>query len=86
MLHPYEKSIDCEHAMRAKDTAKHSSKFQISIPKSVRAARKWEAGQVFAFIPKGESRLLVPVPRLADLAGSLRGANTQDYRDRADRT
>lgn len=50
--------------MAAKDTARLSRKFQISIPKSIRAARSWQAGQIFAFIPKGEGMLLVPVPAL----------------------
>jgi AbrB family looped-hinge helix DNA binding protein len=71
--------------MRPKDTAKLSSKFQISIPKAVRAARQWEAGQEFAFIPKGEGVLLVPVPKRQDLAGLARGARPRDYRDRTDR-
>jgi AbrB family looped-hinge helix DNA binding protein len=71
--------------MPAKDTAKLSSKFQISIPKAVRMARHWQAGQEFAFIPKGEGLLLVPVPKLEDLAGLARGANSEGYRDRTDR-
>jgi AbrB family looped-hinge helix DNA binding protein len=71
--------------MAAKDTATLSSKFQISIPKSVRAARHWQAGQVFAFIPKGDGVLLVPVPKLEDLAGMARGAKAEDYRDRSSR-
>ncbi|MDR3518709.1 MAG: AbrB/MazE/SpoVT family DNA-binding domain-containing protein [Azospirillaceae bacterium] len=71
--------------MPAKDTARLSSKFQISIPKSVRTARHWLAGQEFAFIPKGEGVLLVPVPRQEDLAGLARGAKSDGYRDRADR-
>jgi AbrB family looped-hinge helix DNA binding protein len=71
--------------MAAKDTATLSSKFQISIPKSVRTARRWQAGQVFAFIPKGDGVLLVPVPKLDDLAGMARGANPKEYRDRTDR-
>ena len=32
-------------------------------------ARRWQAGQVFAFIPKGEGMLLVPVPKVHELAG-----------------
>jgi hypothetical protein len=40
---------------------------------------------VFAFIPKGEGMLLVPVPRLEDLAGMARGAKPADYRDRTSR-
>jgi AbrB family looped-hinge helix DNA binding protein len=77
--------IDREAVMAAMDTARLSSKFQISIPKSIRAARSWKAGQIFAFIPKGEGVLLVPVPRLEDLAGVARGATQEDYRDRTDR-
>jgi AbrB family looped-hinge helix DNA binding protein len=71
--------------MRSKETSRLSAKFQISIPKSVRAARHWQAGQEFAFIPKGEGVLLVPVPKQEDLGGSVPGANADGYRDRTDR-
>jgi AbrB family looped-hinge helix DNA binding protein len=71
--------------MHAKDTARLSTKYQISIPKAVRTARHWEAGQEFAFIPKGTGVLLVPVPTPEDLAGLARGARPEGYRDRADR-
>jgi AbrB family looped-hinge helix DNA binding protein len=71
--------------MAAKDTATLSSKFQISIPKSVRAAQHWTAGQVFAFVPKGDAVLLVPVPKREDLAGMVPGAKPTNYRDRTDR-
>ncbi len=67
------------------DTATLSSKFQISIPKAVRSAHDWKAGQTFAFIPKGEGVLLVPIPTREALAGIARGASTDDIRDRADR-
>jgi AbrB family looped-hinge helix DNA binding protein len=67
------------------ETATLSSKFQISIPKSIRAARCWEAGMTFAFIPKGAGVLLVPVPGKRDLKGLARGANPENYRDRSDR-
>jgi bifunctional DNA-binding transcriptional regulator/antitoxin component of YhaV-PrlF toxin-antitoxin module len=67
------------------ETATLSPKFQISIPKSVRTAQQWQPGQVFAFIPKGEAMLLVPVPSLKDLIGIAPGANTENYRDRTDR-
>ena len=66
-------------------TATLSSKFQISIPKAVRSAQQWEAGQVFAFIPKGTGVLLVPVPDRSALAGLAKGATPDDYRDRSDR-
>jgi AbrB family looped-hinge helix DNA binding protein len=67
------------------DTATLSSKFQISIPKAVRDGRHWKAGQEFAFIPKGTGVLLVPVPKLTDLAGIAKGAKSENYRDREDR-
>ena len=67
------------------DTAKLSSKFQISIPKSVRSVRDWKAGQTFAFIPKGTGVLLVPVPEADDLAGSAKDADPRGFRDRNDR-
>jgi len=71
--------------MRARETAELSTKYQISIPESVRTAKGWSPGQLFAFIPKGEGVLIVPVPEAQSLAGIARGAPTEDYRDRADR-
>lgn len=71
--------------MPVKNTAKLSAKYQISIPKAVRTARHWQAGQEFAFIPKGEGVMLMPVPNREDLAGLARGAKPEDYRDRTDR-
>lgn len=67
------------------DTATLSTKFQISIPKGVRDAQHWRAGQEFVFIPKGKGVLVIPVPRLDDLRGLAKGANVEDYRDRKDR-
>ncbi|MFT3756198.1 MAG: AbrB/MazE/SpoVT family DNA-binding domain-containing protein [Pseudoxanthomonas sp.] len=66
-------------------TATLSSKFQISIPKSVRDGQRWRAGQEFVFIPKGKGVLVMPVPELAQLAGLAKGARTAGYRDRKDR-
>ena len=71
--------------MHTRDIARLSAKFQISIPKAVRTARHWQAGQEFAFIPKGTGVLLVPVPAPEELAGLARGARAEGYRDRADR-
>ena len=78
----YGQSTDKRIAMRAKDTAKLSSSFRITIPKAVRTARHLQAGQEFVFIPKGKGVLLVPVPKREDLAGLARGAGPRDYRDR----
>lgn len=71
--------------MDAQDTATLSAKFQISIPKAVRTEMRWEPGQVFAFIPKGEGAMLMPVPKRERLFGIARGARTTEYRDRDDR-
>ncbi|MBS7804696.1 AbrB/MazE/SpoVT family DNA-binding domain-containing protein [Rhizobiales bacterium TNE-4] len=67
------------------DTTTLSSKYQISIPKSVREEQGWEAGQRFAFIPEGKGVLLMPVPELKDLVGITAGADKENYRDRTDR-
>ena len=44
-------------------TATLSSKFRISIPKTIRAAAALGSRLTFAFIPKGTGVLLVPVPK-----------------------
>jgi len=67
------------------DTATLSKKFQISVPKAVREALHWEAGQEFVFIPKGAGVLMVPVPTLEQLSGIAKGAKATGYRDREDR-
>lgn len=67
------------------DTATLSSKFQISIPKRVREAQHWQAGQTFVFIPKGKGVMVMPVPSLDSLRGIAKDADTSDYRDRSDR-
>lgn len=67
------------------DVTKLSSKFQISVPKSVREQQNWKAGQKFAFVPRGKSVVLVPVPTLEDLLGIAEGTDPTGYRDREDR-
>lgn len=66
-------------------TATLSSKFQISIPKAVREEQRWEAGQEFVFIPKGNGVLVMPVPEFEQLAGIAKGSKTDGYRQRKDR-
>lgn len=66
-------------------TATLSSKFQISVPKSVREEQNWSAGQEFVFIPKGKGVLLMPVPTPDALHGIAKGASGRDVRDRDDR-
>ena len=68
------------------ETARLSSKFQLSIPEAVRRTHNWQVGQTFAFLSKGAGVLLVPVPDADDLKGFLRGADPTSPRDRSDRT
>jgi bifunctional DNA-binding transcriptional regulator/antitoxin component of YhaV-PrlF toxin-antitoxin module len=67
------------------DSATLSEKFQISIPKSVREAQGYIAGQKFAFVPRPSGLMLVPIPNLQDLRGMAKGSRPTDYRDRDDR-
>jgi len=62
-----------------------SSKFQISIPKDVREAMNLKPGQRMAFLRIGSTLKLVPVPKIEDLFGIAKGANTDNYRDRSTR-
>lgn len=67
------------------ETATLSSSYRICIPKALRTAKRWEAGQQFALIPKGRGVLLMPVPELADLLGIAKGGAGMQIRDRQDR-
>ncbi|PPK76558.1 hypothetical protein B0F87_103165 [Methylobacter tundripaludum] len=62
-----------------------SSKYQISIPRSVREEQHWQSGQQFVFIPKGKGMLMMPIPSLEQLKGIATGADSSDFRDRNDR-
>lgn len=58
------------------DTTRLSSKGQIIIPKTLRDAYQWEAGQEFAVIDVGDGILLqpkrpFPLTSLEDVAGCL---------------
>ncbi|PKR88256.1 AbrB family transcriptional regulator [Pleomorphomonas diazotrophica] len=66
-------------------TATLSSRFKITIPKEICAAKSWKPGQEFAYIPKDSGILIIPVPRLEDLVGVANGVDSEDYRDRQDR-
>ena len=66
-------------------TATLSSKFQLSIPKTVRDTLSLVAGQKFTIITKGKIIELVPITTLESMRGILKGKNTSNYRDRQDR-
>ena len=58
-------------------TATLSSKYQISIPKSVREEQHWQSGQQFVFIPKGKGILIMPIPSFEELNGIAAGLTRQ---------
>ena len=62
-----------------------STKFQVVIPKKVRERLKLRPGQRFSVVEKGNVVVLVPIGDLSDVRGVLRGADTDDVRDRSDR-
>jgi AbrB family looped-hinge helix DNA binding protein len=66
-------------------TATLSSKYQLSIPKGIRDLLNLQAGQQFTVLVKGKAIELVPMRSLREMRGILKGANTQNYRDREDR-
>jgi bifunctional DNA-binding transcriptional regulator/antitoxin component of YhaV-PrlF toxin-antitoxin module len=67
-------------------TATLSSKYQIVIPKSVCEDQDWQSGQEFAFIPKGNGMLMMPVPSLIELQGIAEGADITHVRDRSNKS
>lgn len=62
-----------------------SSKYQISVPETVREQMGWRPGQKIAFIAGADGILLVPIPEREALVGLARGANPEGYRDRNNR-
>ncbi len=62
-----------------------SSKFQMVIPKAIREALHYKAGEKFLLIPKGSILQMVPLLSLNEIAGTCRGARTDNTRDRRDR-
>ncbi|MDQ7073728.1 MAG: AbrB/MazE/SpoVT family DNA-binding domain-containing protein [Gammaproteobacteria bacterium] len=68
------------------NSAKLSSKFQLSIPKAVRDNLQLQAGQQFVLLERGHIIELVPVQTIQQMRGMLSGVKaTMDYRDRQER-
>ena len=61
-----------------------SSRYRISIPKSVRERMSLRPGQRIAFIARADGISMVAIPEREVLAGMARGANPECYREPGD--
>jgi len=68
--------------------AKLSSKFQLSIPKTIREDLHLQAGQQFTLVARGNIIELIPFRSIEESRGMLPSSSYQDssdYRDRQER-
>lgn len=65
--------------------AKVSSRYQIVIPKDIRARMDIRPGQEFELIAKGGVITLVPDEPIASMRGFVRGMKTTGFREKKDR-
>jgi AbrB family looped-hinge helix DNA binding protein len=63
------------------EIVKISPKYQIVIPKKVRAAMRLRPGQKIYVIPLGDRIELVPDRKISDMRGFLRGIDTNFERE-----
>jgi len=64
------------------ETVKISPKYQIVIPKKVRAELRLKPGQRIQVVPLGDRIVLVPERKIGDMRGFLRGIDTDFERER----
>lgn len=62
-----------------------TSKFQLSIPKTIRERLGLKAGQQFVFVTKDETITMVPKRNVGERRGMLREASPEGCRDRRER-
>jgi AbrB family looped-hinge helix DNA binding protein len=62
-----------------------SSKYQVVIPKEIRATVDVRPGQEFQVVSKGGLITLVPDKPIAAMRGFLRGIRTSGFREKKDR-
>ena len=75
MITSYRTIGDRVDVMAAMNTARLLIKFQVSAEKSIRMVRRWQAGQVFAVIPKSEGVFPLPVRCLGEFACAAGNCN-----------
>ena len=62
-----------------------TAKFQIGIPKAFREDMGLKAGQQFVFVARGDAIVMIPRRDISEVRGLLRGADTENVRDRTER-
>lgn len=62
-----------------------SEQYQVAIPKEIRDSLHLKAGQKFTIVLKGDLIALVPKPSTKSFRDILKGANTDNVRDRSER-
>ena len=62
-----------------------SQHYQISIPQEIRDLLNLQVGQKFSVVLKNDSITLVPKSSMQSFRGILKGANTDNVRDRSER-
>lgn len=66
-------------------STKVTSGYRVTIPKEVREQLGLQPGQELVVSARGNVIELVPVPRLEDLRGIAKGANTEGLREKVER-
>jgi len=67
------------------DTVKVSPKFQVVIPKEIRKHLKLKAGERLVIIEKGGSIHLIPVGKMKEMRGFIKGISAKGIRDESER-
>ncbi|MFM8340929.1 MAG: AbrB/MazE/SpoVT family DNA-binding domain-containing protein [Methylomonas sp.] len=62
-----------------------SEQYQVAIPQEIRTSLNLKAGQRFSVIVKGDLISLVPKASISAFRGILKGASTDNIRDRTER-
>lgn len=62
-----------------------SQQYQISIPQEIRDSLNLQVGQKFLVVLKNDAITLVPQSSIQSFRGILKGANTENVRDRSER-